>query len=416
MTKKPDAASVKSNEKEEADMAGNSNFDELRKAVDFGNAYPFNTSPSHHAGATFGGSPTFGSGPTSNLQQVVSQTLQGVLGRSFKPGDHESFKAALKVSFETETMSGRDVYTHIPRAYPAIGATDIGAGISGAQYSLVTFAKGLYEQTQPLIKNLHSLKTDVDEQDFEATKAIFTTAWDELIAELSREGGPRPTRADLLVDGIFNAQGAGHLTNLGNQLGVIKSVLPPNSNAKIEFDRSKVVTQEEEGFLTNFIALADYYFAVAQAWEHYRATFLGKDLGSGLLLIERALAVVNAAVSEVYVAMDSVSIDQHERLVIVISTTGPLIGLTIEDLLSWISSFASREAPQLIGDGGKRGIAAIIPTAGDLQGLVGNFITEITKTGSLLPKQLNHDRVLNPLSELQRYLQALVTHATSITT
>jgi hypothetical protein len=195
----------------------------------------------------------------------------------------------------------------------------------------------------------------------------------------------------------------------------------PTPDRKIDFDRSKVVTKEEEGFLTNFIALADYYFAVAQAWTNYSATF-GKDLGTGLLLIERVLAVVGAAVNEVYVAMDSVSIDEHERLVIVIGLPSPHSELTIEDLLSWISSFVSREAPQLIRDGGKRGIAAIIPTAITLKTRVGEFVTKI-KSGTPalpavppLPAQLNHDRVLNPLNELQQYLQRLEAHATSITT
>jgi len=154
---------------------------------------------------------------------------------------------------------------------------------------------------------------------------------------------------------------------------------------------------------------------VAQAWNHYRATF-GKDLGTGLLLIERVLAVVSAAVNEVYAAMDSVSIDQHERLVIALGRTAPLDALTIEDLLSWISAFAAREAPQLIRDGGKRGIAAIIPTAKTLKERLGQFVAEIKNKDAKLPSQLNHDRVLNPLSELEKYLDMLQEQATKITT
>jgi hypothetical protein len=414
MTKKSDTGT--NNGEEEGAMSQNfeQNLDEFRKAVNFGNTYPAAQN------ATLSAGPTLGPGPTSNLQQVVSQTLQGVLGRSFKPGDTESFKAALDVSFEVEEIGGKDVFTHVPRAYPSIGATDMGAGISGAQYSLVSFAKGLHEQTQPLIRNLHSLNANVDDQEFEATKSIFMTAWDELIAELSREGGPRASRADALASSIFNDTGAGHLTDLGNQLGVIKGVLPA-PNRKIDFDRGKVVTKEEEGFLTNFIALSDYYFAVAQAWINYSATFFA-DLGTGLLKIERVLAVVGAAVNEVYAAMDSVSIDEHERLVIVIGLPAPNSQLTIEDLLSWISSFVSREAPQLIRDGGKRGITAIIPTAGTLKTLVGAFVTKISKGTPVvqkvppLPTQLNHDRVLNPLIELQQYLERLEAQATEITT
>src|SRR6185295_15521036 len=207
--KKSDPESVPSNGQEEADMSAN--FDELRKAVDFGNTYPVGGNSAQQSGVTGAGS-ILSSVPTSNLQQVVSQTLQGVLGRSFKPDDYKSFEAALNVSFEAEEVSGREVYTHVPRAYPAIGETDIGAGISGAQYSLVNFATGLHEQTQPLIRELQSLNANVDEQDLEAIKAIFTTAWDEFIVELSREGGPCFSRVDALTESIFNAKGAGYLT------------------------------------------------------------------------------------------------------------------------------------------------------------------------------------------------------------
>jgi hypothetical protein len=121
-------------------------------------------------------------------------------------------------------------------------------------------------------------------------------------------------------------------------------------------------------------------------------------------------------VNEVYAAMDSVSIDEHERLVIALGRTAPLDALTIEDLLSWISAFASREAPQLIRDGGKRGIAAIIPTAKTLKERLGQFVAEIKNKDAKLPSQLNHDRVLNPLNELEKYLDMLQEQATKITT
>ena len=172
--------------------------------------------------------------------------------------------------------------------------------------------------------------------------------------------------------------GAGHLTDLGKQLGVITKPFPKpeNKNIKFEFDRTKVVTTEEEGHLTNFIALADYYFAVVQAWNSYRDTFFGKDLGSGLLLLERALAVVETGVNEVYAAMDSVNVGQAERLIITIGFAKDK-NLTVEDLLSWIHSFASREAPALIRDGGLRGVRALIPTATKLKEFTTDFIKVI---------------------------------------
>ena len=410
-------------------MADNNLNETVAKAIEFGSTYPNATTPS--SGTTYGA-------PASNLQQLVTQALQGVLGRSFKPGDHASFQAALNVSFESQSVSGKNVYKHIPRAYPSIGASDIGAGISGAQYSLVTFAKALHQQTQPLIKNLQSLNTNVDEEDLGAITAIFTSAWDELIAELSREGGPRASRADALADSILKDGNTGLLVELGNQLGVITA----GEGGKIDFDRAKVVTTEEEGHLTNYIALSDYFIAVSEAWKRYRDTFLGKDLGSGLLLIERSLAVVEDGVNELYMAMDSVNIDQAERLILTVGFDPPDQNLTVEDLLSWISYFASQEGPTLIRDGGRRGVQAIIPTAEKLEQLTGRFISLIrpeplptetaqsTKSAKgdvkteatsanlpatlTLPEQFNHSRVINPLRELQLYVKELLKQAKAI--
>lgn len=400
-------------------MADNNLDAAVAKAIEFDSTYPPATA--QESGATFGA-------PGTSLQQLVTRTLQGVLGRSFKPDDPESFKAALNVSFETQEVSGRSVFKHIARAYPAVGATDLGAGISGAQYSLVTFAKALHEQTRPLLKNLRSLNSSVDEEDLEATKAIFITAWDEFIGELSREGGPRTSRANDLAARILNDKGeAGHLVELGTQLGVVIK----RSDGKQDFDRSKVVTSEEEGYLTNFIALSDYFVAVSQAWNRYRDLFLGKDLGSGLLLLERALSVVEDSVNEVYRAMDSVNIGQAERLIITIGFAAPDQHLTVEDLLSWICSFAGQEAPTLIRDGGVRGVRAITVTSKKLEQLTGSFIGRIRaikppqQTGSAstsadgtaslpLPEQLNHARVTHPLGELQRYLTELVRLAEAI--
>ena len=394
------------------------NFDDLVKAFEFGSTYPSVTPTGQQPGATYGGA------PTTNLQQLVTQALQGVLGRSFRPGDHASFKAALDVSFEYKRVGDKDVYTHKPRAYPSVGSSDIGGGVSGAQYSLVSFATGLHEKTDPLIDDLHSLDEAGDEEELEAAKAIFSSNWDEFVDELSREGGPRSSRADTLAQGIFNPDAvqigrginleqAGSLIRLGVELGVVSRVEPVRNSlvGKIVFDRTGVVTSEEEGYLTNYIALTDYYFAVVQAWQNYKNTFLGTDLGSGLLLIERALAVVEDGVNEVYIAMDSVNIDQPERLVITIGFNTPDQDLTVEDFLSWIQSFASREAPALIRDGGRLGIQAIIPTARKLDTLTRRFLELIQPaqgaSGSL-PQQFSHARVRHPVSELQRYLAELV--------
>lgn len=410
-------------------MAEN-DFEKLADAYEFGSTYPVVTTPSSpQAGAA--------SAPESSLQRHVTQAIQGVLGRSFKQGDHRSFKAALEVSFEYREVEGRPAYAWKPRAYPAVGATDIGGGISGAQYTLVSFAAGMHQQARPLIDDLHSLVPDVDEENFEAVKAIFSTAFDEFVGELSREGGPRAARANALSQSIFDSNaGTGYLVQLGVLLGMLSvstntktgAVTAKTRGGRVLFVRDNVVTSAEEGYLTNFIAVSSYYFAVADSWKLFFDNFFKEktDLGGRLLDIERQLAVVEDGVGEVFVAMDSVNVDQAERLVTIINFTDDVAGetennLSVEDFLSWVASFASREAPQLIRDGGKLGVKAIAPTAQLLHGMTSQLINkceaikdmEGEESESGLPNQFGHLRVIDPLRELKRYLNALFVTANS---
>lgn len=425
-------------------MADNEDFDKLVKAFEFGNTYPGFAPVSAEQGAGAGGA------PTSQLQQTVLQAIQGVLGRSFKQGDHRSFRAALEVSFEYKEVEGRPTYQWRPRAYPSKGATDIGGGISGAQYSLVSFAAGMYEKSLPLLNNLQSLIPGVDPENLEAAKAIYASVWGEFIGELSREGGPRAPRANALSTSLFNkfsdASAGGHLIRLGALLGVIRvdrdgrGVL---SKGRLSFTRGNVVTTEEEGHLTNFIALSDYFFAVDMSWDNYRNNFFQKDLGTGLLTLERQLSVLEESINEVYAAMDSVFVDQAERLAILIDFEN-YKDVSVEDFLSWVASFASTEAPALIREGGKWGVEAILPTADTLSDLMGQFVDliratdeddddegEVSPSGTVtvaadpsvaaegkspgLPPAFNHGRVLNPLGEVRMYLGQIAATARKIT-
>src|SRR3712207_2198894 len=121
--------------------------DRLAAAQEFGDTYPSVTLP---ASAPSGASASASSGGSSSLQSLVTQAIQGVLGRSFKPGERRSFRAALEVSFEYKECWGRPVYEWKPRECRAVGATDNGGGVSGAQYSLVSFATSRHAQADPL--------------------------------------------------------------------------------------------------------------------------------------------------------------------------------------------------------------------------------------------------------------------------
>lgn len=364
--------------------------------------------------------PISGGGGTASasLQRTVESALQSVLGRLPKAGDQKSFMAALKMSFTyKETTTGRGQYEWTPRSY--IGQTDLGGGVTGAQASLVTFARTALDNSLPLLEGLFPL-VSVDDEDVAAATSILRMTWTEFVSELSREGGPRIARANELIDSILDdtrtsimgGTRGGHLTRLGILLGIIDT--DANDDPRISqrtnraiVTRRNVITPEEEANLTNYIALRDFITAVNSSWETYAQNSRGRDLGTGLVILSRLLSVISESVNEVYAAMDSVLIGDAERVATRIDL-GDWGDISMDELLSWISTFASEEAPRLVQDGGRWGVEAILPTAQlleDLTGAVARLIDEeAQKATRMLSKGMVHPRVKNALGDLLRYL------------
>jgi len=395
------------------------------------------------------------------LQRTVEQALQAVLGRLPRSGDHKSFVAALNMSFSyKESAGGHGQYEWTPRTY--IGRTDLGGGVTGAQASLVTFARSAYDNSLPLLDHLEPLPPETDEQEVAASLAIVRSLWTEFVNELGREGGPRAARADSLASTLLGEAGSPtstancQLTRLGILLGMIKT--DPKTGAAVidtianrgrpEISRRFVVTAEEETNLTNFVSMSDYMYSAQAAWKNYLQNFFQKDLGTGLVLLARLFSVLAETVDEVYSAMDSVYIGPAERLTIRVGVPGK--DLSVEELLSWVHTFATEEAPLLIQDGGRRGVEAVVPTATLLRQLIAQFFVNVRReaedrvrkdndfdefledllrprqqqvtvlpappTPQALPVGMTQPRVLNPLKDVYRYLDEVVRTASEITT
>lgn len=402
-----------------------------------------------------------GGGAQAPLQRTVEQALQSVLGRLPRSGDYKSFVAALNMSFTyTETSGGRGQYQWTPRTY--IGRTDLGGGVTGAQASLVTFAQSAYDNSLPLLDHLEPLAPETDEEEVQASLAIVRSLWTEFVNELGKEGGPRAARADSLSATLLGDAGSPtnaancQLTRLGMLLGMVKTN-PATGAALIDnrgrpvISRRLVVTAEEETNLTNFVSMSDYMYSAQAAWKNYLQNFFQKDLGTGLVLLSRLFSVLAETVDEVYAAMDSVYIGPAERLTIRVGVPGK--DLSVEELLSWVHTFATEEAPLLIQDGGRRGVEAIVPTATLLRQLIAQFFVNVRReaeervrkdndfdefledmlksgqeqqarvsmlpapqtTPQALPVGMTQPRVLNPLKDVYRYLDELVRTASEIT-
>lgn len=402
------------------------------------------------------GAPPYATGATSTsltpapLQRTVEQALQSVLGRLPRGGDHKSFVAALNMSFTyKEDAGGRGSYEWTPRTY--IGKTDLGGGVTGAQASLVTFAQSAYDNSVGLLDDLYSLIPDADEQEVDASVAIVRSLWTEFVNELGKEGGPRAARADSLASTLLGEPGVSgsavncQLTRLGVLLGVIRTnttgVALIDNRGRPLISRQFVVNTEEETNLTNFVSMSDYMYSAQAAWKNYLQNFFQKDLGTGLVLLARLLSVLAETVDEVYAAMDSVFIGPAERLTIRVGVPGK--DLSVEELLSWVHSFATEEAPLLIQDGGRRGVEAVIPTARLLRQLFAQFFVNVRREAEertrrdsdfdeflreflklpddregvqVLPVGMTQPRVLNPLKDVYRYLEELLRTAREIIT
>lgn len=366
----------------------------IRSSVDDIAAYPILTSGSEAIAPPSLPSSPFGSSPVS-LKRVVDDAFRAVLGRLPKANDSRSFVAALGQSFQLEQIEGHVEFNWTPRSYA--GQTELGGGVTGAQASLYTRSKVALDNALPLLDGLYPLLPDADEELVEAARMIVRSELKHVVDELGVEGGPRIPRVDDFFIALLDQPTTldGGVIVPGGHLGYLRHVfgLTPD----------QVNTLEEEVNITNFISLQDYTLSIRTSWNSFRDQWFGRDLGTRLVLLSRALSVTAESVEEVYAAMDSVFVGSAERQVASFRTDDGR-SVLVAELLSWINTFSIEEAPTLVHEGGRRGVEALVPTAQRLEVLVRRLIQSIPYD-STLPDGLRHPRVRHPLRELQTYLR-----------
>ncbi len=345
-----------------------------------------------------------GPGGHLSLQMTIDRAMREVLGRMPKTRDPRSFVVALNQSFALNEVEGRTEFHWTPRSYA--GQTDLGGGVTGAQASLATRGKVALDNILPLLEGLYPLLPDADKQETEAARAIVRSELTEIVNEFGVEGGPRVERVNTLFNLLLvqNTTGINGATVSDGKLGYLRSVFG--------LTQGQVNTLEEETNVTNFVVIQDYIESLQQSWNSFTTTWLGRDLGTRIVLLGRALSVASESVNEIYAAMDSVFVGAAERQVV--SFNLPSGGrMIVEELLSWVTTFTADEAPHLIFEGGRRGIETIIPTVQRLEELLGQFIRAIV-SDPLLPDGLRHPRVRHPLQELRGYLRQVQTLAQDV--
>jgi len=356
----------------------------LSQAVEQISAFPLQTEP-----VSVEVTPTVGAGTTApgGLRQTVEGALREVLAWQGRTDDPKGFVSALKTAFTCEQVQGRRQCRWTPRSYAV--TTDLGSTVTGAQASLYTRAKVALDTALPLLDGLYPLKTDADEENTRALRAIVRGEFTELVNELGQEGGPRVERVDSLLDlllgeGAATATIAATADTVGGQLAQLRD--------EFGFADEDVNTVEEEQDLTNFQIVVDYISGIQQSWraqrDYFVRSFLFNEngqsvfLGTQLVHISRGLSVVAESVLELKQALNSVFLGSAERQTTELTFRDSYPSLFISELLDWVERFATIEGPRLVQDGGKRGVGAFYPTIEELVTLVGQARLKTTDNPS----------------------------------
>jgi hypothetical protein len=362
------------------------------------------------------------------LGQIAAKAVSDVLGWQAK-ADPKGFLGALNASFKLENVEGHTKAIWSPRTYAI--QTDLSGGITGAQASVYKRAQDALDQSLPLLDGLYPLDKEAKDEDVVALRATVRSQFTDLVNELGLLGGPRIARVTQLfslllgqqlpqqasaVPGFVTGQGgSGPLQTDPDQISGSLGNLREEFGFSIADDQ--VNTVEDEQDVTNFRIVTDYVTSLAQSWLN-NLQFFGLQtqtpfFGTQLVLLSRQLSVIAESVNEVRFTLDSVFIGPAERQTLQIQFSSNDPPMFLEDLLTWIDSFASEEGPRLIQDGGKFAVGeSFVPIGTQLQTLVAGAVTP-ANAGSL-PRGYRTARVQRSLEELRDQLQELVNLAAPI--
>lgn len=345
-------------------------------------------------------------GAGGSTQALIDAAMRQTLGRLPRKIDPKTFLSALEQSFEIKEIEGRTEVKWRERVYA--GRAELGGGVTGFQASLYSRARDAYDKFSPLIRDFHPLQTGADQENMDAARAILVQQFSAIVDELGTEGGPRPAK----VDEAFET-----LNATFDRLGKVAGMKLGNVN-----------TVEEDAALSDFRLAGDYLRTTRAAWNDFKVES-ASDLGTCLFRLSNTFQVIAESVDEVEASMDSVLIGPAERSVAAfVMDDDPKKKMRVSELLSWIRTFASDEAPRLVRDGGRVGAGALIGTLGRLIALTQDLVSAAEEPGktksetpaavpadtSGLPIGMKHARVVGALKEVVSYLDSALVLAKRI--
>jgi hypothetical protein len=371
---------------------GNGAFDreivaDLRRGGD--GAYPILVSPGPDYAGGGGGAPAGG----GDARAVVQREWRNVLGRTPRDGDVAGMLAALDRRFVETEADGVDGWTYVPGSY--VGQNDVGAGVTGAQASLASFAGRASEEIATYVAEAQPLRQlDDNPEEVDIARAGFWASWQSFVGSLGDEGGLPVARSVVLL-----SQAREQLVRFGIELGMFQrrtveavvGATDPRADTMAEVEviqripitRRFVLTRDDEERLTNFMIVRDRVAAVARAFAETTGPDTAiPDLGMVFTWLQRDLDVLPELVADVRWALDSVDFGPEQQEVTSLDPDDPN-AMTLAGVLQWAEDL-SDEGRTLLQDAGRRGAAMLAERAqalGDtLSGL--DDMIEGTRDGS----------------------------------
>lgn len=285
-------------------------------------------------------------------QREVKKMLRNILGQV--PSDPQQLITLLSRTFPIKQVDGRDVVEFSAR--PSLTATgQAGGGLTTAQASLYERARVAYEDAKQRLQVLRPQQGPfADPENVEAVRAVILTEYGKLVEELGRDDGPRVQRADKLFDA---------LQNLFVQLVTVFGLNPEGINNETE----------SQNFISYQI-VQDNFDVLSQSWERLKGS-QSADFGAQSNKLLRQFSLVEDALNDAEAVLDEVGFDATTRE----NFTIGIDDLTLDGLFSWIRDFVTEEAPAVVEDGGKIGVAVLIPTLMELRDLLQKVNEIITK-------------------------------------
>jgi hypothetical protein len=270
------------------------------------------------------------------------------------PSEPAEIVAALNRMFTRKEVDGKPVYEYAAQA--AVGAGDFGLGQSAAQVSLATRARNLLGDSRSRLQILKPRRSDADHDEVQAIRLVVLKELGELTEELGQAGGPRVERIDTLLDTILGAEGRGGLlARFETEFGLAD---PKDLNSPDEYDD-----------WVNFQMVRSDWVMLRQSWNEMKAMQEGDFALLSSKLI-RELKLAGESIRELEDVLDDAGVETTDREVLLVNA-GEDSELTLSGLLTWIRHLCLNEAPQLIKEGGRIGVSALIPALDKVTGLGG---------------------------------------------